>query len=345
LATNPEADLFLGSRDNTLGGRSGEYDFSLLQRFELGGQRGHRLAAATAGVDQRTFEVGATTLQAQTTALAAFYRALHAGEVRRVTEEALALAEEAVRAAQARYEAGETAVLDVNIARVELARARREQLSAVSRVEGAFGQLREVLALPPQEAVRVEGPLQTRDVPPVDVLLSQLPERADLQAFGANLKQAEAELQLAHASRTPDLFGGVGFRREDAEPVIGARIGLTLPLFQRQTGTIAAASARVSETKTAFEARRVALEARLRAAHATYTTAAQAAEAITSTALPLLTENEELTRESYQAGKIGLLELLVIRRQGFAARREALDAQLDVALAAIEVRGIAGVIR
>jgi cobalt-zinc-cadmium efflux system outer membrane protein len=345
LATNPEVDLFLGSRDNTGGGRSAEYEFSLLQKFEIGGQRGHRVAAATAGVEKQTFEVAATTIQAQTAALAAFYRALHAGEVRQVTGEALALAEEAVRATQARYEAGETAVLDVNVARVELARARREQLAAVARTEGVLGELREVLGLPPQEPLRVEGPLRPLEVPPVDALLARLPERADLQAFTANLTQAEAELKLAQAPRTPDLFGGVGMRREEADPVIGARIGLTLPLFQRQTGAIAAASARISETTLALEARRVALDVRLRAAHAKYTTATQAADAITSNVLPLLKDNEELTRESYQAGKIGLLESLVIRRQGFAARREALDAQLDVVLAAIEVRGIAGVIR
>ena len=83
----------------------------------------------------------------------------------------------------------------------------------------------------------------------------------------------------------------------------------------------------------------------MRAAYARYTIAVQAAEAITSNAVPLLEQNEQLTRESYQAGKIGLLELLVIRREGFAARREALDAQLEATLAAIEVRGVAGVIR
>jgi outer membrane protein, heavy metal efflux system len=345
LPANPEMDAFIGSRDNTLGGRSGEYEFSFLQRFEIGGQRSHRIAAATAGITQRTLEVGAETLQAQTAALAAFYRAAHAQEIRRVTDEALGLAEEAVRAAQARYEAGETAVLDVNVARVEQARARREQLAAASRLEGAVAELREVLALPAQEPVVIQATLRAPDVPAVDVLLSRLIERPDIRAVTASLGQAEAELRLVRSARTPDLFGGVGFRREDGEPVIGARIGLTLPLFQRQTGAITTASGRISELKAALDTRRVALEARLRGAHARYVIAAQAAEAITSTALPLIGENEQLTRESYQAGKIGLLELLVIRREGFAARRDALDAQLEATLAGIEVRGVAGVIR
>lgn len=345
LPSNPELDVFLGSRDNSAGGRSVEQEFSFLQRFELGGQRGHRVAAATAGVTGRTSEVGVAALQAQTVALGAFYRAAHAGELRRVNEQALGLAEEAVRAAQARYEAGETAVLDVNVARVELARARREQLAAASRQEGALGELREVLALPGEEPLRIQATLQRVDVPSVDVLLSRLAERPDIRALSADLVQAEAELRLAQSAQRPDLFAGIGFRREEGEPVTGARFGLTLPLFQRQTGAIAVASARISESKAGLEARRLALEARVRAAHARHAIAVQAAEAITSGAMPLLEENEQLTRESYQAGKIGLLELLVIRREGFAARREALDAQLEATLAAVEVRGVAGAIR
>ena len=345
LPANPEVDVFLGSRSASGGGRSFEQEFSFLQRFEISGQRGHRVAAASAMVSQRTFDVAATALRAQTVALAAFYRAVHAQEIRRVAEEALGLAEEAVRAAQARYEAGETAILDVNVARVELARGRREQLAAVSRLEGALGELREVVALPPQEALRLEAPLQPGIVASVDALLSRLPERADIQSLRASLTQAEAELRLTRAARRPDLFGGIGFRREEGEPVTGARFGFSLPLFQRQTGAISTAAARVTETKTALDARQVAAEARLRAAHARYTAAVQAADAIVSSAVPLLGENEELGRESYQAGKIGLLELLVIRREGSAARREALDAQLEAVLAAIEVRGIAGAVR
>jgi outer membrane protein TolC len=87
------------------------------------------------------------------------------------------------------------------------------------------------------------------------------------------------------------------------------------------------------------------LAARLRTAHTRYTLAARAADTIASEALPLLNENQQLTRESYQAGKIGQLDVLVIQRAGFTARREALDAQLEAMLAALDVRGIAGLLR
>jgi cobalt-zinc-cadmium efflux system outer membrane protein len=345
LPANPEVDGFLGSRSDSSGARSVDSELSFVQRFEVGGQRAYRIAAATAAATQHDFEIGASVLDAQTAALSAFYRAVYAQETRRLMDEARALAEEAVRAARARYQSGETAVLDVNVARVELARARRDQLTAASRMEGALAELRAILALPTQEPVVVQAALRAPEVPAVDVLLARLSERSDLRALTAGVDQAEAELSLTRATRAPDLFAGIGWRREDQEPVAGVRFGLTLPLFRRQTGAIVTAAGRVSEARAALEARRVALEARLRGAYARYLIAQQAAEVITATAVPLVTENEQLSRESYQAGKIGLLELLVIRREGFAARREAVDAQLEATLTALEARGIAGVLR
>jgi cobalt-zinc-cadmium efflux system outer membrane protein len=70
--------------------------------------------------------------------------------------------------------------------------------------------------------------------------------------------------------------------------------------------------------------------------------ALEALNAMTAGGLPLVAENEQLARESYEAGKLNLVDLLVIRREGFAARYEILDAQLNVALVGTELRLAAG---
>jgi cobalt-zinc-cadmium efflux system outer membrane protein len=84
------------------------------------------------------------------------------------------------------------------------------------------------------------------------------------------------------------------------------------------------------------------LDTRLRSVYTQYATAVDALNGLTAGGLPLVEENEQLARESYQAGKLNLVDLLVIRREGFATRRETLDAQLSVALAMTELRLVAG---
>lgn len=344
LASNPEASLFMGSRDGA-DGRSLDAELSLAQRFELGGQRGLRIESANAVLRQRNADIDAAVLAAQRVALSGLYRAAHAQQRRELSMAAVALAGDGLRAASARYEAGETAVLDVNVAKVEVARATRDQLASSALYEAAVADLREMLALP-DGAVRIDVPFGApAALPPLEELLARLPTHPDVEALQAAVLQAEAALKLTRASRTPDLVGGFGFRREDREPVLGGLIGISIPLFQRQEGAIATATARVTEAQSAVASRRAVLATRLRAAYARFTLAVQAADNMATTALPLIAENERLTRDSYQAGKIGQLDVLLIRREGFAARREALDAQLDAMLAALEVQGIAGVIK
>jgi outer membrane protein, heavy metal efflux system len=349
LPENPGVSGFLGSRDNQGGSRSFEAEISIAQRFEIAGQRSHRIAASTALVGQRNSDVEVTILEAQRVALASLYRAAHAQQRRELGDAAAALADDAARAAQGRYEAGDTAILDVNVAKIEVARAKREQFAAAAQLEGTIGELREILALAPDTRIIVNAPLAsaavTAELPTLDVLMARVQARPDVKSLEAAAAQADAELKLARAERMPDVVGGFGVRREENEPTIGGVFGITIPLFQRRTGAIVTATARVTEAKAAVQARLAVLSARLRTAYARFTLAAQAAEALAATALPLTAENERLTGESYQAGKIGQLDLLVIRREGFAARREALDAQLEAMLAALDVRGVSGMLR
>lgn len=342
FANNPDLDLFLGSRQQAVGGSTPEVDFNVLQRVEIAGQRGLRIESATAHITQRSADIDMATLTARAATSAAFYRALYAERSRDVARQAEQLADDVGKAAQARYEAGETAVLDVNLARVEQARTRRDRLSAEGLLERAYGELREILALPPDSAVAVIGDWPDATLPSLEALLLRVADRPDIRSLTAGVTEADADWRLTGAMRRPDLVAGVGLRREGGEPVAGAHVGFTMPLFQRNTGAIASAAARIDVARLALDARRRALETRVRSTHKQYMTALDALNALTADGLPLVEENEQLAAESYQAGKLNLVDLLVIRREGFAARRETLDAQLNVALAATELRLAAG---
>jgi outer membrane protein, heavy metal efflux system len=342
FASNPDLDLFLGSRQQTVGGSTPEVDFNVLQRLEIAGQRGLRIESATAQITQRSADIDMAALTARAATAMAFYRALYAERSREVARQAERLADDLQSAAQARYEAGETAVLDVNLARIEQARARRERLSADGLLERACGELREILALPPDSAMRVEGDWPVAPPPALDALLLRVADRPDIRSLTAGVTEADADWRLTRAMRRPDVIAGVGLRRESGEPIAGAHVGFSIPLFQRNDGLLASAAARIDTARLSLDARRRALDTRIRSAHKQYLVALEALNAVTAGGLPLVEENEQLAGESYQAGKLNLVNLLVIRREGFAARRELLDAQLSVALAATELRLAAG---
>jgi outer membrane protein, heavy metal efflux system len=341
FANNPDLNLFLGSRQQSGDGNTPEVDVNVLQRLEIAGQRGLRIESATAQIAQRSADVDMAALTARGATAAAFYRALYAVRSREVATQAEQLANDLGKAAQARFEAGETAVLDANLAHVEQARAQRDRLSAQGLVERAYGDLREILALPPESAIAVEGDWPGTP-PSLDALLLRIVDRPDIRSLTAGVTEADADWRLARTLNRPDVIAGVGLRREDGEPVAGGHVGFSIPLFQRNVGVRAAAAAKIDTARLALEARRRALETRVRSAHQQYLVALDALNALTVGGLPLIEENEQLALESYQAGKLNLIDLLVIRREGFATRREMLDAELGVALAATELRLAAG---
>ncbi|MEO8484356.1 MAG: TolC family protein [Acidobacteriota bacterium] len=337
FASNPELELFAGPRlQPSL--VTFDAEVSVLQRFELAGQRNFRIAIATAGIDARQAEIEAAQLDARANATAAFFRALHAERLRVLAEQAASLAGDMIAATETRYQAGDIALLDVNVARIEKARAERDRLAVNGLVERAQGELREVLALPAAEALVIQGDWPASADLRLDQLVSALASRPEGRALTAAVSQAQSDWRLAQAGRRPDLLAGAGFKREGGDSVVGARVGITLPFFQHNTGAVASAAARIQLAETERDADARISATRFHSLYAEYAAARDAAAVLTAQGLPSLEDNEQLAAESYRAGKISFVDLLVIRREAFATRRDALDAQLALALAATELR-------
>ncbi len=345
LPANPDLDAFIGTRGAEGGGRTFDLELAALQRFEVAGQRGFRVAAARAGIGRRRALTDDAAAFAVAEATRSFYGLLHAQQAEAFARTAESVANEVLGAAQARFEAGEIPVLDVNVARMELARARQQTLAAVATRERAIGELRALLAITDDGPMTVAGSWATDAGIDLPDLLQRLEQRPDLQSLRLAITEAEAEWQLAKASGRPDVIGGVGVKREETHTAVGARIGITLPVFRRNAGPVASASARIEQARLAVDARRLSLESRLRGLFAAYQAARRAVDVFQGQALPSLEDNEQLARESYDAGKIGLIEYLLIRRESLSVRQQQLDTALAASLASVDVRAVAGVLR
>ena len=123
LQMNPELDLNAGNRQGD-GTRSTDLQFGINQMFEPRARRAARIAAAGAEVDQSAVEVEEATRAVLREAARLFYQALYAGERVRLLTASADLAGSIFEVADRRFRAGDLAVLDVNLARSALARAR-----------------------------------------------------------------------------------------------------------------------------------------------------------------------------------------------------------------------------
>jgi len=342
---NPTLDARTGSGPAD-GHRTTEIEF--VQPLELG--RGARVAAARAGVERTRAEADADVLQLEHDVATSFYLLLHADAHRLVVAAAETVAVAVTRIAERRHAAGDVPVLDVNLARTALFRARAESHAAAAASVAARGTLAALLGRDHEAALVVQGDLASRARfdrtadrwAAATAVVASPADRADLRALAAAAQEAAAEGRAAGASRWPRLSPGVEYRDEDGGDAVLGVVGLTLPLFDRgqEDRAGAAARARESQARLQLESRRAA--AQVQTALAVYRQYAAAAEALSGEALPLLDRNESMSRRAYEAGQIPLGEWLWVRRELLDARLDHLNRLLDAARAGIDLVAAAG---
>ncbi|WP_233262294.1 TolC family protein [Vitiosangium sp. GDMCC 1.1324] len=336
LQSNPTLEVEAGPRTLASGERAPNVVVGLAQPVELGGKRGARLDAARAGLARETARQRDTERLVLGEVAATFLRALHARDRLRLARGSEETSRDIFQSTQRRFEAGDVPVVDVNVARVGLARARAEVASAEGDEAALLGELRGLLGLPADAAFAVRGELSALAARAVE-LPSTLPERPDITALTSELEEARAEQRLGESSLWPDISVGARYALEGDERAIVGALGVSLPLFARGQSARVTGAARVGRLQVALEAARRAQSVQVQSALARYRKEREAVELLERDALPLLADNEQLARKSYDAGEMGLAEFLLVRRDVLEARADYLTRLLQAALSRVQL--------
>ncbi len=343
VPSNPEIAAALGNRSGA-DMRSTDVDLGIGQAFEPASRRAARIDGANAEIAVSTADVDALTQTIVHDAAAAYYRALHAAERASLLDDAIGLASTVYASADRRFRAGDIAVLDVNIARASLARLRAEHEEADAARTRALGDLRQLLGI--EGDIAVTGSLETRgDVADINDALHAAAARPELRALEAAVAAAEATVRLGASFVKPDY--GVTFRysREAGDRILFGGMTVTLPVFARGQEQRAAGSARAARLRADLDAARTRVRIEVRTALEILRRRQAALRVLEAEVLPGLEENVQLTARSFDAGQIGLPELLLIRREILDTRAQYLDALLEAALARIDFESSAGLLR
>jgi cobalt-zinc-cadmium efflux system outer membrane protein len=340
--SNPELDFAVGSRHGEGDARWTDFDLGVGQRFEPG-RRSARIAGAQAVVDQATAAVDATVREVLRETAAAFHRAVYAGERLRLLTASEAIARSIADAAERRHRAGDIPVLDVNLARAALARARAEREGGEAAQAEALGALRVLLGI--EGPIAVDGRITLGAGPDAAALAVSADERPEVRALEAAIREAGADIDLGNAQGRPEYGLGARYQREGGDNVVLGGLTLTLPVFAKGQELVATGTARRARLQADLAATRARIRIELDTALAAYARRAAAARLLETDALPLLDENDALTTRSFDVGQIGIADVLLIRREMLETRFDYLTTLLEAALARVEVDAAAAVLR
>lgn len=312
---------FLGTGFNDVnGGGPSEITFDSELTFEHAGKRPARIAVAESArsVAELQFEdaVRVLTLEVRN----AFVDALLAKSILALAQENLKSASTIVEVNAARVKAGDIAELE--LIRVQLAalqsensvrRAELQVRTALTRLQTALGRAK------PSSAFDVEGELRGDTVLPDREELQRLAteQRPDLRALRLDVARAAAELQSQKAQAKPDYTVAAQYIRQQVNAKANSLsfgIGVPLPVFNRNQGEIARASAEQRQAGSRLRALEAVVAGEVETAWRQWATARDLLDSIQSRMLQRARDVRDITDFSYRRGEATLLELLDAQR-------------------------------
>jgi len=304
------------------------------QRFELGGQRGHRLDAASyaregalAGMDAR-----AAALQADVAD--AFYSVLSAQKQVELQQDSFDIATRSAELAQRKATAGKVSPVEATKARVAATGAQIGLASAKAQVFGAQEKLASTIGVVDLRGRTLSGNVE---VLPDSVTFAALQQRIETspaarRAFAA-IGRSNALVSLERARRMPDITISAGMKRimTSGVPRNQAMVGISIPLpiFDTNQGSIIEAAHRADKADADWEAETARLRSDLAQAYSNYQASSLAAHGLKQDVLPAARETLDAMSRGFDLGKFGFLDVLDAQRTLFQARAQYLNALTD----------------
>ncbi|MFN7918279.1 MAG: TolC family protein [Vicinamibacterales bacterium] len=315
--------------------------------IEIGSQRRRRIDVAREELSLADVDVQASLAAMRRQVRESFYGVLAADQQ---VQNAEAVRDIAVRlrdATQARFEAGAVPRLDVMQATLGVSRAEADLDLARSTRLAAQAALNAVLDLPPQQQITLAGSLDDHtNTPPFDTTLdAALSTNTELVGLDREIAVEGRRLELLRAQRTPvPVFSAGALFNAPGEFSVApsASFSVGIPLFSRNQGEIAASLATAAQLRGARDAARRRVENAVWAAQQQVDTARRRVATFRRELLPVATELESLSEESYQAGRTSVLGVLDSQRNLRDISRDAVQALLDLHLALAELEELRG---
>lgn len=247
-----------------------------------------------------------------------------------------------------RAKVGELSTLDAAQAQVDAQRLIVEARKLASESRSLLGTLKPMLSLDPDDALSLSGALPEMNVPGKGASWMM---RADYQLAEAKVTASQTDISLAKANKWQDvnagLFAGPEYQNASGDDrrtngVIGFRISLPLPFWNKNEGQIAEKTAaaervRLERAALAKQIRSDAENARkdMQASH-------DLARETRDKLLPLVIEQTGKLEKAYESGQTDLLSILRAREQRLQLEAAALDAVRDFHLARIRYEAAIG---
>jgi len=338
LPNNPTIEGNLSKKDKPEdeGGAFTNYGFKLSQEFEVAGQRSSRIAVA----ENELARVQAGIKDKERVFIAevkdAFARVLALRQKGALAREIVQLKEDLLGYTKIKFQAGDLSGLDVNLAEVELSKAKRDHLLAEREYRESHLTLQGLLGSSPDMSLGLEGDLPSAapalpDKKALKELVYAL--RPDVRAGALEMEKSRAEQKLAKKEAIPNITLSGFYDRDEERNVLGLGISLPLPLFDRKQAQKKEAYARVLGAKIKSDGLKKTIELEVEKVMSDLAAAIEEMTIFKKEIIVKAGENLNLLNLAFREGKVGFFEVRLAQKETIEVQFAYIDARTRTQLA------------
>ncbi len=348
LASNPTLEGYVSKKDRPEedgGGAYTNYGFKVSQELEIAGQRGSRISAAQndlaaikAGIADKERTLTADVKDAFARALALKKKQALAGEVFQLKEEFLGYT-------KIKFQAGDISALDLNLAEVELSKAKRDRLLLQREYRESLLVLQSFFGVSPDLSLSLQGelPLQAPAIPDrKTVLNAAMSRRPDVRAAASEMQKTKALLALTRREAFPNLTLSGFYDRDELRNVMGVGLSIPFPLFDRKQAEKKEAIVRSEIARIKSDGLKHTMEREVEQAASDLAAAGEELTIFNREIIVKSGENLNLLNLAFKEGKVSFFEVRLAQKETIDVQFAYIDAQIRTQLAINALEKITG---
>ncbi|PHS14840.1 MAG: hypothetical protein COA78_05515 [Blastopirellula sp.] len=344
LGPNP----VLGYSGQQLGssGQAEQQGVFIGKEFITGKKLGLNQQRASWKVQRAERELEAFRLRVLTDVRVRFYDVLIAQRRRELAGELVGISTQGVEAAQALFMGQEVSEADPLRAKVEADTALILLQTSVNQHVESWRLLTAVLGMPELTLQRLQGDLSEANVELSwqDTLHQVISESPEIAAAYADIEATRWAIQRAYAENIPnvEVQAVIQDDRGTGSTNGNLQVSLPIPFWNRNQGGIRQAHYEAIAAERAVERLTLDLQARLASAFQRYESARNQVDKYSQKdgILDNASRTLELIRIGYRADEYNVLDLLNVQRTYFQANITYLDAQRELWVSVMQIRGL-----
>lgn len=339
LINNPTVEGEVSKKEKPIEEGSGKYKnygIKLSQEFEIAGQRGLRIDVAEKGLIRVASEIRDKERTLASEIKDVFVRTLALKKKVELRKEVVRLKESLLNFTKIKFHSGEVSGLEVNLAEVELSKAKVELLSTEREYRESILTLQMAMGAKPSPDFKVQGELAP-GIPSIkdkeDIKKLALIQRPDLKASSFEMERSQSTLNLAKREAVPNVTLSGFYDRDEQRNTVGLALSIPLPLFDRKQAERREAKVRLEQARIKLSGLERAIDKEIEEAYTNLTSTIEELSLFKEEIMNRAMENLELMGLAFKEGKIGFFDVRLAQRDTIETQFAYIDSQLKTHLA------------